>query len=99
MWAYITAFGRPASGSLTRLRLDESADARRKGGLRPCPGEGGGKRRQEPAACRRTTTLRRHVGALEASAKARFEVGTNKTKVRRFKEIYDGAASWSRVEK
>ena len=31
MLANITAFGRPASGSLTRLRLDESADARRKG--------------------------------------------------------------------
>ena len=31
MLAYITAFDRPASGFLTRLRLDESADARRKG--------------------------------------------------------------------
>jgi len=31
MLANITAFGRPASGSLTRLRLDESAGARRKG--------------------------------------------------------------------
>jgi hypothetical protein len=31
MLANITAFGRPASGFLTRLRLDESADARRKG--------------------------------------------------------------------
>ena len=31
MWAHITAFGRTASGFLTRLRLDESADARRKG--------------------------------------------------------------------
>ena len=32
MLANITAFGRPASGFLTRLWLDESADARRKGG-------------------------------------------------------------------
>ena len=31
MLANITAFGRPAFGFLTRLRLDESADARRKG--------------------------------------------------------------------
>ena len=31
MLANITAFGRPASGFLTRLRLDESTDARRKG--------------------------------------------------------------------
>ena len=31
MLANITAFGRSASGFLTRLRLDESADARRKG--------------------------------------------------------------------
>jgi hypothetical protein len=31
MLANITAFGRPASGFLTRLWLDESADARRKG--------------------------------------------------------------------
>src|SRR5271157_2034947 len=46
-----------------------------------------------------TTTLRRHVEALEASAKARFEAGTKKVKVRRFKEFYDGAASWSRVER
>ena len=32
MLANITAFGRMASGFLTRLRLNESADARRKGG-------------------------------------------------------------------
>ena len=31
MLAYITAFGRPAEGFLTRLWLDDSADARRKG--------------------------------------------------------------------
>ncbi len=59
-----------------------------------------------------TTTLRRHVKALEESTKARFEAGANlrssspeggsanKTaKVRRYKEFYDGAASWSRVER
>ena len=31
MLANINAFGRPAEGALTRLWLDESADARRKG--------------------------------------------------------------------
>jgi hypothetical protein len=46
-----------------------------------------------------TKTLRRHVEALEASAKAYFEAGPKKTKVRRFKDFYDGAASWSRVER
>jgi hypothetical protein len=46
-----------------------------------------------------TRTLRRHVETLEASAKARFEAGPKKAKVRRFKEFYDGAASWSRVER
>ena len=46
-----------------------------------------------------TTTLRRRVETLEASAKARFEAGPKKVKVRRFKEFYDGAASWSRVER
>jgi len=46
-----------------------------------------------------TTTLRRHVEALETSTKARFEAGTKKAKLRRFKEFYDGAASWSRVER
>ena len=46
-----------------------------------------------------TPTLRRHVETLEVSAKARFEAGTKKAKVRRFREFYDGAASWSRVER
>jgi hypothetical protein len=46
-----------------------------------------------------TTTLRRHVETLEASAKAYFEAGPKKAKVRRFKEFYDGAGSWSRVER
>ena len=31
--------------------------------------------------------------------KARFEAGAKKAKLRRFKEFYDGAASWSRVER
>jgi Transposase DDE domain group 1 len=46
-----------------------------------------------------TTTLRRHVGDLEASVKARYEAAPNPGKARGFKEFYDGAASWSRVER
>ena len=46
-----------------------------------------------------TTTLRRHVGDLEASTKARFDAAPKDGKVRRFKEFFDGAASWSRVER
>lgn len=46
-----------------------------------------------------TTTLRRHTKQLEQSTQARFEAGTKTAKVRRFKEFYDGAASWSRVER
>lgn len=46
-----------------------------------------------------TTTLRRHVEALEASTQARFEASAKTAKLRRFKEFYDGAASWSRVER
>ena len=46
-----------------------------------------------------SSTLRRHVETLEASAKARFEAGAKTAKVRRFKEFYDGAASWSRTER
>ena len=45
-----------------------------------------------------TTTLRRHIEVLEASAKARFEAAPRDGKVRRFKEFFDSAASWSRVE-
>jgi hypothetical protein len=41
-----------------------------------------------------TTTLRRHIEGLEASTKVRFEVA-----LRRFKEFFDGAPSWSRVER
>jgi hypothetical protein len=46
-----------------------------------------------------TTTLRRHIEVLEASAKARYEAAPRDGKIRRFKEFYDGAASWSRVER
>jgi hypothetical protein len=46
-----------------------------------------------------TATLRRHVATLETSTKARFDAGSKTAKVRRYKEFYDGAASWSRVER
>jgi hypothetical protein len=46
-----------------------------------------------------TTTLRRHVGDLEASVKASYEAAPEQGNARRFKEFYDGAASWSRVER
>jgi hypothetical protein len=44
-------------------------------------------------------TLRRHTETLEASATARFEAAPKDGKVRRFKEFFDAAASWSRVER
>jgi hypothetical protein len=46
-----------------------------------------------------TSTLRRHVGTLEASTAARFEADPTGGKVRRFKEFYDAAGSWSRVRR
>ncbi len=46
-----------------------------------------------------TTTLRRHIEGLEASVTARFEAAPKEGKARRFKEFYDGAATWSRVER
>src|ERR1700738_4972332 len=46
-----------------------------------------------------TTTLRRHIGDIEASTKARFEAAPKEGRARRFKEFFDGAASWSRVER
>src|ERR1700736_6658350 len=46
-----------------------------------------------------TTTLRRHIEGLEASTKARFEAAPKEGKARRYKEFFDGAASWSRVER
>jgi|SRR6516165_5738633 len=46
-----------------------------------------------------TSTLRRHVLALEASTKARFEAASKDGQLRRFKAFCDGAAGWSRVER
>src|SRR3954470_7387070 len=46
-----------------------------------------------------TSTLRRHTEALEASTMARYAAAPQAGKVRRFTEFYDGAASWSRVER
>ena len=44
-----------------------------------------------------TSTLRRHVETLERSTAARQGAGPDK--LRRYKEFYDGAASWTRVER
>jgi hypothetical protein len=46
-----------------------------------------------------TTTLKKHVAALEISTQDRFNNDPDGAKVRRFKEFHDGAASWSRVER
>jgi hypothetical protein len=51
-----------------------------------------------------TSTLRRHVASIEASTTARFTASAENAeagarKVRRFKEFFDGAASWSRTER
>ena len=46
-----------------------------------------------------TSTLRRHIERLEASAMARYVAAPQAGKVRRYTEFYDGAASWSRVER
>ncbi len=46
-----------------------------------------------------TSTLRRHIEGLEASTKGRFEAAPGDGKLRRFKEFYDGAQSWGRVER
>lgn len=46
-----------------------------------------------------TSTLRRHVAALEQSTAARFAAAPIADKLRRYKEFYDGAASWRRVER
>ena len=43
--------------------------------------------------------LRRHVTDLEESTAKRFEAGKGDKKVRSFKEVYDGAASWTRAER
>ena len=46
-----------------------------------------------------TTTLRRHVEALEQSTAARRVAMPGTDKLRRYKEFLDGASSWSRVER
>ena len=46
-----------------------------------------------------TSTLRAHILALEAKVTAMFEAAPKNGKVRRFKEFFDGAQSWSRVER
>jgi hypothetical protein len=46
-----------------------------------------------------TSTLRRHVERLEASTLARYATAPHAGKVRHYAEFYDGAASWSRVER
>jgi hypothetical protein len=46
-----------------------------------------------------TTTLRRHVEALEQSAAARRAATPGTGKLRRYKEFHDAARSWSRVER
>jgi hypothetical protein len=46
-----------------------------------------------------TSTLRRHIEGLEAATKTLYEAAPTRGKARRFKEFYDGAASWSRVER
>jgi hypothetical protein len=46
-----------------------------------------------------TTTLRRHVEALEQSIAARHATMPGADELRRDKEFYDGAASWTRVER
>ena len=46
-----------------------------------------------------TSTLRKHILALEQSTAARAAAVAGGTKLRRFKEFHDGAASWDRVER
>ena len=46
-----------------------------------------------------TTTLRRHVEALEQSTAGRRAATPGSDKLRRYREFYDGAGSWSRVER
>jgi hypothetical protein len=46
-----------------------------------------------------TSTLRKHVLSLEQSTAARAAAVKDGTKLRRFKDFYDGAASWDRVER
>ena len=46
-----------------------------------------------------TTTLNRHVAALEHSTATRHAAAPGSDKLRRYKEFWDGAGSWSRVER
>ena len=46
-----------------------------------------------------TTTLRRHVLALEESTAARQAARSDKAKLRRYKAFFGGARSWTRVER
>jgi len=46
-----------------------------------------------------TSTLRKHILSLEESTATRSAAMTDATKLRRFKEFYDAAASWDRVER
>ena len=51
---------------------------------------------RRPRPC---VAMRRHVEGLEESTRARFGAAPQSGKLRRFKEFYDGAQSWSRVER
>lgn len=46
-----------------------------------------------------TSTLRKHILGLEESTAARAAAYLDGRKLRRFKEFYDGAQSWDRVER
>ena len=46
-----------------------------------------------------TSTLRKHILGLEESTAARAGGAADGSKLRRFKEFHDGAASWDRVER
>jgi DDE family transposase len=46
-----------------------------------------------------SATLRRHVSGLEQTTAKRFAAASGSDKVRRFKEFYDAAGSWDRVER
>jgi Transposase DDE domain group 1 len=45
------------------------------------------------------STLRRHITGLEESTAARFKAAPSGGKVRRFKEFFDAAKTWSRVRR
>ena len=45
------------------------------------------------------STVRRHITSLEESTAARFEADPSEGKVRRFKEFFDAAKTWSRVRR